>query len=117
MAELATHVVLNGELPRPRYPARLAEAASLAWLADARASLRYAWAALRGRADVPVGLANASRGLIEAAHSRLAGRREWVLNEKGIVARAGLAKQAELLLAAADPPALAAAVETIRDLL
>jgi len=66
---------------------------------------------------VPVGLANATRGLIEAAHSRLAARREWVLNEKGIVARADLAAEAGLLLAAADTPALAAAVEAIGGLI
>jgi hypothetical protein len=114
VAELATHLVLSGDLPRPRYPARLAAAASRLWLADARASLWYAAAALERRGDVPLGLANASRGLIEAAHSRLAARREWVLNEKGIVARAGLGALAEPLLAAADRPALAAAVNSIR---
>ena len=112
-AELATHVVLSGELPRPQYPALLAAEASRHWMADARASLRYAAAALHGRGDVPAGLANAARGLIEAAHSRLAERREWVPNEKGIVTRAGLGPLAEPLLAAADPAALAAAVESI----
>src|SRR6266567_7068419 len=48
-AELATHVVLSGELPRPQYPALLAAEASRHWMADARASLRYAAAALHGR--------------------------------------------------------------------
>ena len=117
LAELPTHVVLSGDLPRRPYPPALATAASARWLADARASLWYAGAALRTRSDVPVGLANATRGLIEAAHSRLAARREWVLNEKGIVARAGLTAQAELLLAATDPAALSAAVQSIGDLI
>jgi hypothetical protein len=63
---------------------------------------------------VATGLANAARGLIEAAHSRLAGRREWVLNEKGIVARAGLGTDADLLLAASGAAELTAAVEAIR---
>ena len=113
-AELATNVVLSGKLPRPAYPPLLAEEASRRWLADARASLWYAASVLHGRADVPAGLANASRGLIEAAHSWLAGRHEWVLNEKGIVERAGLAADAELLLAATDAAELTAAVESIR---
>jgi hypothetical protein len=106
--------VLSGKLAKPEYPPRLAKEASKSWLADSRASLWYATAALDGRRDVPVALANASRGLIEAAHARLAGRSEWVLNEKGIVARAGLAAYADLLLAASTAVELAAAIESVR---
>src|SRR5215472_884387 len=112
-AELATNVVLHGELPRPGYPPRLADEASMRWLADAQASLWYAASALGSRGDVTVAHANAARGLIEASHARLAARREWVLNEKGIVARAGLTPLANRMLAARDTTALAAAIEYV----
>jgi hypothetical protein len=59
----------------------------------------------------PVAHANAARALIEASHARLAARREWVLNEKAIVARAGLAPLASRMLGACDTAALAAAIE------
>ena len=113
-AELATNVVLHGELPRPGYPPRLAGQASRRWLADAQASLWYAASVLGSRGDVAVAHANAARGLIEASHARLAARREWVLNEKGIVAKAGLAPLASRMLAAGDIAALAAAIEYAR---
>jgi hypothetical protein len=59
---------------------------------------------------VAVALANASRGLIEAAQSVLSYQQQWVLNEKGIVARAGLDGYAELLLHAVDTASLQAAI-------
>jgi predicted nucleotidyltransferase len=90
MAELATHRVLSGLLPRPGYPDALAVTAARRWHEDAQRSLAYAAAALESRSDVAVAMANTGRGLIEAAHSVLARRREWVTNEKGMVARAGL---------------------------
>jgi Nucleotidyltransferase domain len=113
VAELATNRVLAGDLPRPDYPDALSREAGRRWHNDALASLGYAAGALRSRGDLAVGLANASRGLIEEAHSALARRKEWVLNEKGIVGQAGLGQQARLLLSAADPEALPAVVETI----
>jgi hypothetical protein len=113
MAELALHAVLVGTLPAPEYPDALAEAAGLQWRGDALASLAYASAGLRRRGDTAVGLANAARGLIEAAHSRLAERREWVLNEKGMASRAGLAGQADLLLAATDHEQLLEAIDSL----
>jgi predicted nucleotidyltransferase len=114
MAELALHVALSGQLPRPAYPAALAREAQRRWAADAVASLRYGETALRSRGDLTIGLANGARGLIEAAHGRLAARREWVINEKGIVERAGLAEEAGLLIGATDAGALEAALRTLR---
>jgi hypothetical protein len=61
-----------------------------------------------------VALANTSRGLVEAAHARLARRRTWALNEKGIVGRAGLTDEATTLLHAADTRGLLDAIERIR---
>jgi Polymerase beta, Nucleotidyltransferase len=115
MAELATNRVLAGNLPRPGYPDSLARAAGRRWHGDALASLNYAGSALRNRGDVAVALGNASRGLIEEAHSRLAYQKQWVLNEKGIVHRAGLGKYAELLVNPADTAALQAAMSTISE--
>lgn len=102
MAELALNVVLAGELPKPSYPDLLSRTAEQRWSNDAIASLGYAYAALRTRGDVGVGLAQAGRGLIEKAHAVLAARKEWVTNEKGIVERAGLNDPAARLLAASD---------------
>ena len=61
-----------------------------------------------------VALANASRGLIEAAQGRLAETRTWAVNEKGIVERTGLGPLADALLAAGDRAELAAAIERAR---
>jgi predicted nucleotidyltransferase len=113
MAELALHVVLVGELPKPEYPEALARAASRRWLADAIASLRYGEVAFRERGDVTVAMANTARGIIEAAHGRLAERKEWVLNEKGIADRAGLASDAEAMLSTTD---LEASLEAIGEM-
>jgi predicted nucleotidyltransferase len=113
IAELATNRVLVGELPRPSYPGVLATSAGRRWHNDALASLGYASAALGNRGDVAVALANASRGLMEAAQSVLASQEHWVLNEKGIVTRAGLAKDIGLLLAATGPGELQAAIAAV----
>jgi hypothetical protein len=113
MGELAIHQVLHGALPRPSYPDPLAVAAARRWGNDARTNLGYAAAALRDRQDIGVALAAASRALIEASHSVLARRRQWVLNEKLIVVRAGLAEQAGALLEAKDTDGLAEAVGSI----
>jgi hypothetical protein len=113
MAELASNVVLAGDLPNPDYPAALADAAHQQWQADARASLGYAAAALSQHGDVVTALANASRGVIECAHGRLAKRRTWVLNEKGIAEAAGLGRAAVWLLSATTQSELATAIERI----
>ncbi len=114
MAELATNRVLAGQLPHPSYPEPLAVAAGRRWHKDALASLAYASSALRSRDDLAVALANSSRGLMEAAHSVLAYQKQWVLNEKGMVERAGLGEQAELLVAAGDVRTLGAAIAAVR---
>jgi hypothetical protein len=82
MAELALTVTLRAVLPRPYYPDPRAREAQRRWAADAIASVRYGEALVALRGDVAVGVTNGARGLIEAAHSQLAARREWVTNEK-----------------------------------
>jgi predicted nucleotidyltransferase len=114
MAELATNVVLAGHLPRPEYPEVLSRLAARRWRGDAIASLDYGRAALQRRGDVTVALANTTRSLIEASHARLAHRRWWVLNEKGLVEHAGLGRQASLVVEAIDTPSLLQAIDQIR---
>lgn len=114
MGELAVNLVLAGELPRPQYPDALARVVGPRWRADAVATLGYAEASVRGSGDVAVALANAGRGLIEAAHARPGEQRECVLNEKGLVTRAGLGNEASLLLRATDRDALTDAIERAR---
>lgn len=113
MAELATNIVLTGELARPEYPEALAFEAARRWRADAVASLAYAEAALHNRGDRLVCVANASRGLIEEAYCRLAERREWVLNEKGMIESAGLTNEADILCGASSGDELSDALRAI----
>lgn len=113
MAELSLNKVLSGSLPRPSYPIALSDEASRRWKADAVASLTYGETALRSKNDVVVALANASRSLIEASHGLLAEARHWVLNEKGIVGRAGLDAEAAMLLEASDVRELSRAMNDI----
>ncbi len=117
MGELALNVVLEGDLPRPSYPQALADAAAARWAVDANASLGYARSAITARGDALTALANASRGIIEAAHSRLARRKTWVLNEKGIADAAGLSPASALLLSATSPAELRGAIERVADLI
>ena len=53
-------------------------------------TLDYARRSFAERGDVIAAAAHFGRSLLEEAHSRCAIRREWVLNEKGLAARAGL---------------------------
>jgi hypothetical protein len=114
MAELAINRVLAGHLPRVEYPDLLASEAGRRWHSDAELSLDYAARSLQRRGDPAVAMANATRGLIEAAHSVLAYRHQWVLNEKGIVARAGLGNYADHLLRARSEETLSAALTEIQ---
>jgi Polymerase beta, Nucleotidyltransferase len=114
MAELATGVVLSGVVPEQEYPEVLAREALRRWTTDSVLSLGYASSALRSRGDLAVGLSNAGRALIERAHAVLASRGQWVLNEKGMVDRAGLTSQAESLMAATDAGSLLEVVDHIR---
>jgi predicted nucleotidyltransferase len=101
VGELAIGRPIAGELPRPSYPDALADAASERW--RGRAAVALMFAQLHARADDDV----ACTGMLAAAalctaHARLAERREWVLNEKGLVRRAGLGEVEALLHADGD---------------
>ena len=91
VAELAINEVLRGELPRPAtYPEKLRHAASDRWHGTARATLAYARAnhAPSGRLTETAGAI--ATAVVQAGHGVLAGRGEWVTNEKRLVERAGL---------------------------
>ncbi|MFD4556393.1 nucleotidyltransferase domain-containing protein [Streptomyces sp. NPDC058469] len=91
IAELAINRVLRGELPRPdAYPAKLRLSAAERWHGTADATLAYAQAnhVPKGRlTEVAGALAVAA---VQAGHGVLAGRGEWVTNEKRLLERAGL---------------------------
>ncbi|MFI6928977.1 nucleotidyltransferase domain-containing protein [Streptomyces sp. NPDC050287] len=91
VAELAVNRVLRGELPRPDgYPHKLRLTASERWHDTARATLTYATShhAPAGRiTEVAGAIATAA---MQAGHGVLAGRGEWVTNEKRLLERAGL---------------------------
>lgn len=113
VAELALNRVLHGSLAVPAYPAALAREAARRWHDDAVLSLDYARSVLRGHEDTTLSMANTLCALTEEAHSRMAAAGRWVLNEKGLVARAGLEGEATLLLRATTPEALAEAMDEI----
>lgn len=90
VAELAGHLVLHGDLPRPEYPRALREAAPVQWFGRARFSLDYGRSAYAVRSQALAATGAAARAAAETAHGVLAARGEWVVNEKRILARAGL---------------------------
>lgn len=87
--ELALGEVLRGTLPRPDFPDALAETAPRAWYQLAAGALHFAYVYAH-RGDRIACLANATQAVLATAQGRLAAAGVWVLNEKGIVARAGL---------------------------
>ncbi|MFB6643013.1 nucleotidyltransferase domain-containing protein [Streptomyces chartreusis] len=114
VAELAINQVLRGNLPRPaNYPQKLRRTASERWYGTAQATLAYAKAnhapAVR-LTEVAGALATAA---VQTGHAVLAGRGEWVTNEKRLLERAGL-RTVDGVLASlsegADPEALIQAI-------
>jgi Nucleotidyltransferase domain len=91
VAELAGNRRLAGEpLPRPEFPHALRERAPTIW--RYRAAFHRQYAVFHDRvADRRAAGAVRTRAALEEAHARLAERGEWVVNEKALLARAGLA--------------------------
>ena len=87
--ELALGKVLAGELPRPEFPPRLRETAPAAWFRLAAGAVHFAEVYAQ-RQDRVACLANLCQAVLATAQGRLAAAGEWVLNEKRLVARAGL---------------------------
>ncbi|GCB50287.1 nucleotidyltransferase domain-containing protein [Streptomyces sp. NL15-2K] len=112
VAELAINQVLRGDLPRPTaYPEKLRTTAAERWHGTAGATLAYAKAnhAPAGRlTEVAGAIATAA---VQAGHGVLAGRGEWVTNEKRLLERAGLCRVDDILEGQrAQPEALLRAV-------
>ncbi|WP_369168568.1 nucleotidyltransferase domain-containing protein [Streptomyces sp. R28] len=103
VAELAINQVLRGALPRPAgYPQKLRHTASERWYGTALATLGYAKAnhAPAGRlTEVAGAIATAA---VQTGHAVLAGRGEWVTNEKQLLERAGV-RSVDGVIGSLDP--------------
>ena len=98
IAELAICRPLTGELPRPEFPVALAETAAERWNRKARVALMFA-NLHASAADAVACSGMLAQAVLSEAHARLAQRREWVVNEKQLVRRAGLDATQQLLAA------------------
>ncbi|MGO9973457.1 MAG: nucleotidyltransferase domain-containing protein [Solirubrobacteraceae bacterium] len=87
--ELALARPLIGPLPRGAFSDALAASAPDYWHGRARVSLMFAEIYARTNEHVCC-LGMLASAILCAAHSRLTSRREWALNEKHLVERAGL---------------------------
>ncbi|MET9389263.1 nucleotidyltransferase domain-containing protein [Streptomyces sp. NPDC006624] len=112
VAELAVNRVLRGRLPRPvAYLPALRASAPAHWHGMAAATLAYARAGHAPRRAVAQVAGAIALAATQTAHAVLAARGEWVTNEKGLVARAGL-READALVEnlTGEPAALARAL-------
>lgn len=113
VGELATCRPIAGGLPRPGFPDPLAAAATERWQGRARVALMFA-DGYAGAGDAVCCAGMLAHAVLCIAHARLAERREWVLNEKRLVERAGLGEaQALLARPGATSAQLAATVATL----
>jgi Nucleotidyltransferase domain len=112
--ELALCEVLAGELPRPSFPDPLQRTAPPLWYRLAAGALQFAEVHAR-RGDRVASLANLAQATLCTAQGRLAARGEWVLNEKRIIARAGL-DEVQARLASTDVEAVVTATRATLDL-
>jgi hypothetical protein len=115
MAERAAARTLRGDLPPVGdYPEALAEAAAPRWRFCADFSFAYAkMQAERGNVAGAVG--QVVKALYEEAHGRVAGARRWVLNEKHLLAAAGLSSADDWFRAVpTEPESLGAWVDQAR---
>ncbi|WP_405505214.1 nucleotidyltransferase domain-containing protein [Streptomyces purpurascens] len=105
VAELAINKVLRGTLPRPGiYPPALRDTAPAHWHGMATATLAYARAGHAPKSALTQVAGAIALATAQTAHAVLAARGEWVTNEKGLVARAGLRDVDELVRSLTDDP-------------
>ena len=102
VAELAVNRVLHGTLPQPNYPEALKQAARGRWRSEAELTLGYARTAYAERGLLTETVGAVGTATCMAAHAVLAGRGEWVTNEKRLVDRAGL-RAIDGILAGQEP--------------
>lgn len=114
VAELALNRVLRGTLPRPDYPAALRESASRTWRHTAELTLGYARTAHAAHGHLAETVGALGQAACEAAHAVLAGRGEWITNEKRLLDRAGLRGMDGVLAGlSADRDSLTRAVDAV----
>jgi len=90
LAEVASSQVLTGSLDVDiAYPEALSHEAASRWGFQRDFTLDYARMHAR-RGDVLATIGNLARAAMEEAHRRMALRQQWVLNEKRLLATAGL---------------------------
>ena len=107
--ELALCVPLHGDVPRPEFPLALSASARERWRGQAAVALLFAQThAAAGDAVPCTGML--AQAVLCVAHARMAERREWVLNEKRLVRRAGLEGVQGLIGAEVGLPEAVAAV-------
>jgi predicted nucleotidyltransferase len=109
VGELALCQPISGALPRPRFPERLAATAPERWRGRAAVALMFA-EVHAAAADRVCCTGMLTQAVLCVAHARMAERKEWALNEKGLVHRAGLDAVQALLAGDAALPAVVAGV-------
>ncbi|MBK3570004.1 MULTISPECIES: nucleotidyltransferase domain-containing protein [unclassified Streptomyces] len=112
VAELAINRVLRGELPCPdAYPEKLRRSAAERWHGTARATLSYARANHAPKGNLTEVAGALAVAAVQAGHGVLAGRGEWVTNEKRLLERAGLRRIDDIVAGLSpDPDALTRAL-------
>jgi hypothetical protein len=115
MAELALNRVVTGTLPPiAEFPPELARTGATRWRQHAEFSLVHARMRAE-RGDVVGTVAQAAKAVMETAHGVLCQRREWVLNEKHLVERAGLRElHAQFTRVPPSAPGLVEWVDAVR---
>jgi Nucleotidyltransferase domain len=115
-AEMAVNRHLVGSLPRPEFPAPLRATAPAFWQRIAIGACTFAAAHAR-RDDAVACAGNLAVATLAVAHARLCARGEWYLNEKDLVARAGLgAVQGRVAALGTDLAAAVADVVRVLDM-
>jgi hypothetical protein len=112
VGEVAANRLLSGRLPAVHFPAALRESAGRRWRWNAAFSLVHA-AAHAERDDRTACAGMLARAALQAAHGLLASRGEWVLNEKGLLRRAGLEAVATAITGEATPRGAVAEVRRL----
>lgn len=114
IGEIAVGKLLAGKLPEVDYPEALRDIAGRRWRWNAAFSLLFAGQyAERDEATMATGMM--ARAIVQTAHAVMAERARWVLNEKGLVAEAGLGAANDILGAGTLAPS--AALIALRELL
>jgi hypothetical protein len=114
-AELALNRVIAGTLQRiVGFPETLARTGASRWRQHAGFSLLHARMRAE-RGDVVGTVAQAAKAVVETAHAVVCERREWALNEKHLVERAGLHElHAQFTRVPASTPGLVEWVDALR---